>query len=220
MGRKGRRNILSVLKSKRQESQFEVYHHLAKMRREITDLLLRDFGYSEAKAQRKIERTFGGRSYDDLTEKEKAHYDKLVKRNEAFDEWYIIDQRKIITDCLRDITKEIYIANSIYPTCKEELIRRRIHQDEALGQCYRLLQELQYAVEMLPVDVNIYLRFALNVETEINLIRGWRKSDNKMKRAISDSATNFANVNNNGNANNNNASNSNGVRPDFNGAIK
>ena len=31
------------------------------------------------------------------------------------------------------------------------------------------------------------------------------------------SATNFANVNNNGNANNNNASNSNGVRPDFGG---
>ena len=29
------------------------------------------------------------------------------------------------------------------------------------------------------------------------------------------SATNFANVNNNGNANNNNASNSNGVRPDY-----
>jgi hypothetical protein len=34
------------------------------------------------------------------------------------------------------------------------------------------------------------------------------------------SSTNFANVNNNGNANNNNASNSNGVRPDFNFAIK
>ena len=29
------------------------------------------------------------------------------------------------------------------------------------------------------------------------------------------SATNFANVNNNGNANNNNAGNSNGIRPDF-----
>lgn len=32
-------------------------------------------------------------------------------------------------------------------------------------------------------------------------------------------ATNFANVNNNGNANYNNASNSNGVRPDFNNMI-
>ena len=39
-------------------------------------------------------------------------------------------------------------------------------------------------------------------------------------RAFSDSATNFANVNNNGNANANNASNANGVRPDFDATIK
>lgn len=38
--------------------------------------------------------------------------------------------------------------------------------------------------------------------------------------AISTSAANFANVNNNGNANYNNASNANGVRPDFNSAVK
>lgn len=39
-------------------------------------------------------------------------------------------------------------------------------------------------------------------------------------RAISNTAANFANVNNNGNANYNNASNSNGVRPDFDTVIK
>ena len=52
-------------------------------------------------------------------------------------------------------------------------------------------------------------------------IKGWRKADNKFKiGATSTSAANFANVNNNGNANYNNASNSNGVRPDFNSAVK
>ncbi len=39
-------------------------------------------------------------------------------------------------------------------------------------------------------------------------------------RVLSDAATNFANVNNNGNANFNNASNSNGVRTDFHTLIK
>ena len=62
------------------------------------------------------------------------------------------------------------------------------------------------------------------VQDEVNLIKAWRKSDNRLKplvdRATSDtdpvvSGTNFANCNNNGNCNNNNASNSNGVRPDF-----
>ena len=81
------------------------------------------------------------------------------------------------------------------------------------------MQELQYAIETLPVDVNKYSRFGEMIQTEINLIKGWRKSDNKFKRAISDSAYNFANVNNNGNANANNASDSRGVRPDFKSGI-
>lgn len=102
----------------------------------------------------------------------------------------------------------------------EELVERRLHQDRAIGQCYRLTQELQYAIETLPVDVNKYLRFGELIQTEINLLKGWRKSDNKFKRAISDSASNFANVNNNGNANYNNASNPNGVRPDFDSVIE
>lgn len=211
---------MSVLKSKRKPSQFEVFHHLTKLRREITDLLLRDFGYSFEKAEKRLLRRFSNRPYKDLTEQEKAVYNRLNARWTAFDEWFIKDERQSIIDCLREITKEVYIANSIYPTCSEELIQRRIHQDEAVGQCYRLTQELQYAIETLPVDVNTYLRFGEAIQTEINLIKGWRKSDNKFKGAISDTASNFANVNNNGNANNNNASNANGVRPDFDSAVK
>ena len=99
-------------------------------------------------------------------------------------------------------------------------MERRVQQDLAIGQCYRLVQELQYAIETLPVDVNSFLRFGEDIQREIDLIKGWRKSDNKFKGAISATAANFANVNNNGNANNNNASNSNGVRPDFDTPIK
>lgn len=211
---------MSVLKSKRKPSQFEVFHHLYKLRRNITDLLLRDFGYSFEKAEKRLQKRFSGRAYEDLTDNEKAQYDRLKKRWEAFDEWFVEDERKVIIDCLREITKHVFIANSIYPTCREELVQRRIHQDEALGQCYRLTQELQYAIETLPVDVNTYTQFGQAIQTEINLIKGWRKSDNKFKGAISDTASNFANVNNNGNANNNNASNSNGVRPDFDTIVK
>lgn len=210
---------MSVLKSKRKPSQFEVFHHLYKMRREITDLLLRDFGYSYEKAEKRLLRRFNGREYRELNETERESLDKIKQRLDAFDDWFIYDQRQTIVNCLRDVTKEVYIANSIYPACREELIQRRLHQDEAIGQCYRLVQELQYAIETLPVDVNTFMRFGEMIQTEINLIKGWRKSDNKFKGAISDSAANFANVNNNGNANYNNASNANGVRPDFDSAV-
>lgn len=212
---------MSVLKSKRKPSQFEVFHHLNKLRKDITDLLLRDFGFDTVKAEKRLEKRFGGKPYEELDEKQQATYDRLKKRWEAFDEWFITDERKIIVDCLRAITREVYIANSIYPTFEEELKERRLHQDRAIGLCYTLTQELQYAIETLPVDVDQYLRFGEAIQTEVNLIKGWRKSDNKFNRAISgNSAANFANVNNNGNANYNNASNDNGVRPDFDTTIK
>lgn len=211
---------MSVLKSKRKASQFEVFHHLYKMRRDITELLLRDFGYSYEKAEKRLLKRFNGRKYAELSETERLQYDRLKQRWESFDDWFVYDERQVIVDCLREITKEVFIANSIYPTCIEELNQRRLHQDEAIGQCYRLTQELQYAIETLPVDVNTYLQFGEAIQTEINLIKGWRKADNKFKGAISTSAANFANVNNNGNANYNNASNVNGVRPDFDSAVE
>lgn len=211
---------MSVLKAKRKASQFEVFHHFYKMRKEITDLLLRDFGYNLDHAEKRLMRVFGDKSYEELTPEEKVRYEKLKAKNQAFDEWFISDERQVIMNCLRTIGEEVFVANSIYPAYMEELIDRRLHQDRAIGQCYRLTQELQYAIETLPVDVNKYLRFAELIQVEINLLKGWRKSDNKFKRAISDSASNFANVNNNGNANYNNASNSNGVRPDFDSAIE
>lgn len=212
---------MSVLKSKRKASQFEVFHHFYKMRKEVTDLLLRDFGFDLERAIKNISKKFfGGRPYEELIPEEKDRYDKLVEKDIAFAEWFIKDERQAVVDCLRSIGEEVFTANSIYPTYMEELVERRLHQDRAIGQCYRLTQELQYAIETLPVDVNKYLRFAEMIQTEINLLKGWRKSDNKFKRAISDSASNFANVNNNGNANYNNASNSNGVRPDFDSVIE
>lgn len=51
---------MSVLKSKRKPSQFEVFHHLNKVRKEVTDLLLRDFGYSKRKAAQRLEKKFSG----------------------------------------------------------------------------------------------------------------------------------------------------------------
>ncbi len=211
---------MSVLKANRKASQFEVFHHFYKMRKEVTDLLLRDFGYDLERADKKVLKMFGSRGYEELSPDEKVRYEKQKAKNQAFDEWFIADERQAIVECLRCIGAEVHIANSIYPVYMEELVERRLHQDIAIGQCYRLTQELQYAIETLPVDVNKYLRFAEMIQTEINLLKGWRKSDNKFKRAISDSASNFANVNNNGNANYNNASNSNGVRPDFDSVIE
>ena len=206
---------MSVLANKRKESQFEVFNHFYKVRRNVTDLLLRDFGYSPEKAEKHLQKMFNNKNYDDLSKEEKVKYINKKSKNESFEEWFILEQRKTILNCLRNVQEYIFVANSIYPQYIEELIERRIYQDKAIGQCFRLIQELQYSIETLPVKIDIYLQLSKDIEKEINLIKSWRKSDNKFKKVISVSATNFANANNNGNANNDNTSNSNGVRPDF-----
>jgi hypothetical protein len=172
---------VSVLKYKRKESKFEVFDYFYRTRKEITDLLLRDFGYDKTKSDARVQKYFGGRTFEELNEQEKDRYIKIQNKNIAFDDWFIVDERKTIMDCLRTITEEVFVANSIYPSMPEELVERRIHQDRAIGECHRLLQELQYAIEVLPVDINKYTHFADMVNHEIDLIKGWRKSDNKFK---------------------------------------
>lgn len=211
---------MSVIKSQRKESQFEVIKNFYNLRKEITDLLLRDFGYSKTKSEKKLEKLFSGTPYDMLTDIQKEHYNKRASIHSGFEEWFVAYQRDTVMDCLRNITEFIFSANSIYPASYEELLERRTLQNSAIGQCFRLLQELQYTIETLPVDIAKYTRFSDMLVKQINFLKGWRKSDNKFKRAFSESAANFANVNNNGNANYNNASNALGVRPDFDVAIK
>ena len=118
----------------------------------------------------------------DLLDRQYKNIERQKRRSEAFDEWFIYQERNTIISCLHKINEHVYAANSIYPTCIEELKERRIHQDLAIGQCYRLVQELQYSIETLPVDINVYLRFSEQIQKEVDLIKGWRKSDNKFKK--------------------------------------
>lgn len=211
----------NVPKGKRKETGFEVFVNLSKMRKEMTDLLLRDFGYSIKKAEKYTLSMYGGKPYEQLTDKQRENVEYRKARNSAFNEWFIIDERKAIVDYLRAINREVYVANSIYPLYGNEMIERRIHQDNAIGLCYALVQEFQYIIETLPVDVNKYLSFMDIIDKQIALLKGWRKRCgsktvcDKLIWVDSESASNFCNVSNNGNANYNDASNSNSVRPDF-----
>lgn len=173
---------MSVLKGKRKESQFEVIKHFYRLRKDITDLLLRDFGYNEKKSKIKVGKMFGGKPYEELSNSQQEHYNKVVSKNNGFEYWFIGYQRDTIMDCIRNATEYIFSANSIYPSIPEELVERRIFQDKAIGQCYRLLQELQYTTEVLPVDIQKYVRFTDSINKEINLLKGWRKADNKFKK--------------------------------------
>lgn len=79
---------------------------------------------------------------------------------------------------------EIFLANEISPQFISECDERRIHQDLALGHCENLIQELQYIITTLPVNIEKYENITNMIIQEQALIKGWRKSDNKIRKSI------------------------------------
>ena len=88
---------MSVIVKRRKKSKFEVYDHWYNLRKELTDLLLRDFGYSFEKAEARLNKRFGNKPFEEMDETTKEHYLKTKKRYEAFDEWFIVDEREKIS---------------------------------------------------------------------------------------------------------------------------
>ena len=173
---------MSVLKANRKPSPFEVEHYAYKVRSVITDLALRQFGLKEYKEKPKPD------AYGKWSQQQKDGYDKCVARNreryEAFIEWFIPDEQKTVLNLCKGMVHEIFLANEIYPQYIRECDERRIHQDLALGYCENLIQELQYIITTLPVNIEKYETITKMIIHEQNLIKGWRKSDNKVRKKI------------------------------------
>ena len=75
-------------------------------------------------------------------------------------------------------------VNSIYPINLHELEVRRDYQTAAIGACEKMLQELQYIIEVLPVDANKLLRYVDMIDKEVALLKGWRKANGKIAKRL------------------------------------
>lgn len=174
---------MSVLKNKRSLSSLEFYHNAVILRKEITSLLLRDFGIKSKIRNVK----FFTKSMSNSDEKifkelcEKYNFDGAIAE---YPEWLISDFREGIMDILRDLIKNITAANSVYPVHESEYYERRKFQNAAIINCEQLLQEFQYIIEVLPVDANKYLKYVDLIDKQVALLKGWRKSDNRILKRI------------------------------------
>ena len=167
---------MSVVKSKRSMSSLEFFHNAILLRKDITKLLMRDFGVKTF--HRNIH--FVADVHD--FEKEDAEvvqqiFDKydLDRIQQIFDK-----ERIYFMDILRSLFKNIVKANSIYPVNMNEYYERRNYQNSAIGDCEDLLQEMQYILTIMPVNAEKYMKYVEMIEKEIALLKGWRKSDNKI----------------------------------------
>ena len=78
----------------------------------------------------------------------------------------------------------IVAANSIYPINMREVEERRILQDRAIMNCEQLLQKLTYCADVLPVSLLKFEPYAVTIDKEIALLKGWRKSTNAINAKI------------------------------------
>ncbi len=175
---------MSVPKGKRKESKFEAQHHFYRLRAEVTNLMLLDFGFSEEKYRKSIERYRETHAHAENVDEVVERYQKKC---DSFREWFIDRECGTVLEALQCMGREFTIGNSIYPSETPakvmEFCERRKHMDEAIAQCYVLKQELQYIISTLPVDINKYERLAVEIDRQIALYKGVRQSDNRLLKS-------------------------------------
>jgi hypothetical protein len=158
---------MSVLKNNRGLSKLEFYHTARKLRKEITALLLKDFG-----VRNKIRRA---KTFENLE----------VTIIEDYPDWLIVSFRESIINILRSLILNISAGNTIYPINMDELKLRRRYQTGAIANCEQLLEEMSYCADVLPVKMEKLLPFVESIEFEIKLLKGWRKSNSIIEKKIS-----------------------------------
>ena len=148
---------MSVIKSKRGLSKMEFYHNARKLRKDMTEFIRREFGVHSR--SNRIDQTLPANWYSE-------------------DIKTIADNLRLL---LRNLLWNITAANTIYAKNESELKTRRHYQTEAIINCQQLIQELQFAEDSLPINAEKLLPYIEAIGFEITLLKGWRKSDNKIK---------------------------------------
>lgn len=155
-----------------------------KIEDDLTQLLLRNFGVKDKCRDLKIPGSVRQISPQDrakimqILEPYNAGADILLE----YPQWLLSHKREQILDAASRIVAFIVEANSIYPVCREEAVKRRCLQDDAIGQCWLLQAYLNSMARNLPSDANKLKPFVELIAQEIELLKGWRKSDKFIKK--------------------------------------
>lgn len=168
-------------KSEKTES-LRVLDKAYEIRSTVENMLLKDFGYDEDKAIRKVQ--YLAKINHISEDKVEEWIENRVDRDVAYHHWYIKQERSFVLQLARDITTNLVAANSIYPTRMSEYDERRVRMDRSIEACRELEKELQHISAELPVDHNRYTKIGVDLDDLITKIKNLRKSDNRFLKHI------------------------------------
>lgn len=99
-------------------------------------------------------------------------------------EYYI--QTRIL-EVLGRLMEAITRANEIYPTTPEELTKRRLLQNDAIGYASLVENELEYLVDLFPQKIKQIIMFSDSIDHLIKLLRRWKQSNSKVSKRLKES---------------------------------
>lgn len=175
---------MGVLKAFRGLSSMEFYKNAIFIRKDLTMWLIKDFGLN--KYPRSVKQVIKNISEED----QKIIDNVFIKYNinpkkeycSELPTWFLSYEKRLIYDKMFELIDNITKANSIYPSIELEWNLRRKYQDIAISICYVLYQELAYIISLFPTDLN-RLEYIINsIKKEIDLLKGWRQSDNNRRK--------------------------------------
>ena len=180
--------FMSVLKNKRTTSNVEFYNNAILLRKQITIFLLKDFGIKD-----KVRNLNNFTNIRNITENDKILLEEFMtkyklgsKIYEEYPVWFLEEERRNIIHLLNELLYDIVHANTIYVRSISEYKTRRKYQTKAISICELLLQEFQYLIDILPININKLEYYIELIIKEIALLKGWRKSDNKILKRLLD----------------------------------
>ena len=176
---------MSVVYGKRGLSDMEFWKFLCRIEKNMIFLLLHDFGVKN----RSREPDFYCRILK-FSEEDKQKLLELCEKysigkiTDDYPEWLIKRFRDKILDTLASIKQNIRDANEVYPYYESEFYERRKYQDDAIRGCGELYDIFTLCKDTMPVDADRYEKFVNAIEHEADLLKGWRKSDNRILKQI------------------------------------
>lgn len=184
---------MSVSESKRSTSSFEVRDDVVKLSYKIIVLVYSNFGI-EVKEENSI---VGNWCKNDNGEIEVSATVRSSRPDidgtslileferdstvylKSYKTWLISHYKEELWKYVQKLSYHIRVANTINPILVSEYEERRLHQDKAMACCLHLLDLLDQTKEILHVKLSKVDPIIDLLYTELNLIRGWRKSDYK-----------------------------------------
>ena len=148
------------------------------------ELIMHNFGFSREKYDLRIEK---------IKKNNPKAAEKMINKENAFEKWYFDSVKGQLLDRITEAEKHLVIGNSIYITSLLDYDDRRYHFTEAIGILHSLSVQLKNIIDTVPVDVNKYTRFGNQIDLIIKMIKGLKKSDNKVRKSILNKRKSFNN---------------------------